>query len=109
MSGDIAKFNAANGTVAARVDVRIPDPAGGSSDSSTMRGPRGLALDESRHRLYVLNKLADSVSVLDTQSLKVLAEVPIGTSNPIPTPQRAARGFLFDARLSGNEIGRAHV
>ena len=101
-SDRIAKFDAANGTVAARVDVRIPDPAGGSNDSSTMRGPRGLALDESRHRLYVLNKLADSVSVLDTQSLKVLAEVPIGTSNPIPTPQRAARGFLFDARLSGN-------
>ena len=86
----------ANGTVAARVDVR---PFG---DSRAMRGPRGLAWQHSTGRLYVMNKLVNSVSVIDTAASTLLAEVPAGTHDPMPEVVKHGRGFLFDARLSGN-------
>ena len=53
-------------------------------------------------RLYVLNKISNSVTVIGTASGSVLAEVPAGSHDPTPTSIREGRGFLFDARLSGN-------
>jgi YVTN family beta-propeller protein len=85
-----------SGTVAARVDLR---PAGGSR---VMRGPRGLAWQQNHQRLYVMNKLANSVSVIDTAAGTLIAEVPAGTHDPTPSIVKEGRGFLFDARLSGN-------
>ena len=85
-----------NGTVAARVDLR---PVG---SSRVMRGPRGLAWQQSTQRLYVMNKLANSVSVVDTATGTLLSEVPAGMHDPMPDAIKQGRGFLFDARLSGN-------
>jgi YVTN family beta-propeller protein len=85
-----------NGTVTARVDVR---PSGGTR---AMRGPRGLAWQQGNQRLYVMNKLANSVSVIDTAADTLVAEVPAGTHDPMPEAIKQGRGFLFDARLSGN-------
>jgi len=85
-----------DGSVTARVDVR---PAGGSG---AMRGPRGLALHAGQQRLYVLNKLANTVTVIDTATAAVLSEVPAGSHDPMPLAVKHGRGFLFDARLSGN-------
>jgi YVTN family beta-propeller protein len=94
-----------DGSVAARVDVRIPG-------SAAMRGPRGLALHAGQGRLYVMNKLANTVTVIDTAAAAVLAEVPAGSHDPMPAPIKNGRGFLFDARLSGNgtaSCGSCHL
>lgn len=74
-----------NGSVASRVDLR---PSG---DSRQMRGPRGLAWRERTHRLYVMNKLANSVSVIDSASGTVVAEVPVGSHDPMPLEVKEGR------------------
>lgn len=101
-SDRVAKLNAADGTVTARIDVRTPPEDGSTNDSRRMRGPRGLALHEGHERLYVLNKLANSISVIDTGTDQVMAEVTTGSFDPTPVAVKEGRGFLFDARLSGN-------
>ena len=67
-----------------------------------MRGPRGLALNAAAQRLYVLNRMANTLSVIDTTGDKVLRELPVGSYAPTPAFIRQGRGFLYDARLSGN-------
>jgi YVTN family beta-propeller protein len=67
-----------------------------------MRGPRGLVLDEVRGKLYSLNKLSSSLSVIDTNTLAVSSELALSSYDPMPAAIRAGRGYLFDARLSGN-------
>ncbi len=98
-SDRVARVHAATGAVFTRVDVR---PGGGGS--SDMRGPRGLALHPGNGRLYVLNKLSETVSVIDTGAAEpaVVAEVDLSSHEPLPPEVKHGRGFLFDARLSGN-------
>jgi YVTN family beta-propeller protein len=111
-SDRVAKLNAADATVLARVDVRTAPNDGLPNDSRRMRGPRALALHESLGRLFVLNKLANSISVIDTATAQVVAEVPAGSADPTPAVAKEGRGFLFDARLSGNgtaSCGTCHV
>lgn len=88
---------AADGTVLARVDVRQP-----AGNSRVMRGPRGLVLHPSLPRLYVLNRVSNTITVLDTGSLTILAETGAASRHAIPDYIREGRGFVFDARLSGN-------
>ncbi len=90
------------GVVTQRVDVRTPPVGGGDNGSRRMRGPRGLAWKISTARLYVLNKLANTISVIDTNANAVAAEVAAGSYDPMPANLKEGRGFLFDARLSGN-------
>ncbi len=97
-SDRIARVNPADASVLARVDLRT----GADSSASAMRGPRGLALDEASHRLFVLNKLSHTLSVVSTETLAVSHEIPISALNPTPPSVKAGRGYLFDARLSGN-------
>lgn len=107
-SDRVAKLNAADATVLARVDVRVPTTTG----SRQMRGPRGLAWHEGLQRLYALNKLANTISVIDTTTATLLAEVPAGSYDPTPLAAKEGRGFLFDARLSGNgttSCGTCHL
>ncbi len=98
-SDRVAKVDAATGAVVGRVDVR---PAGG--DSGVMRGPRGLALDEGRGRLYVLHKLAEKVGVVDVNGVvpEQVAEVDLSGHEPLSAQVKHGRGYLYDARLSGN-------
>lgn len=107
----VAAFNsdrvarlANDGTVTARVDVRLPRPPGSTepNDSQFMRGPRGLAINATGTRLYVLNKLSNTISVIDPATATVLTEVPAGSYDPTPPAIKAGRGYLYDARLSGN-------
>lgn len=93
----VAHVSAVTGTVLRRIDLRPP-----SSDSSQMRGPRALALDAECERLYVLNRLAGSIGVIDTARGELLSETPLASYYPMPEPLREGRGFLYDARLSGN-------
>lgn len=99
-SDRVAKIDPATGDVLARVDVRTD---GGSS--ANMRGPRALALHGTQPRLFVLNKLSSSISVIDTATATVTAEVELSQDDLMPVAIRAGRGFLFDARLSGNGTG----
>lgn len=64
-------------------------------------GPAGLAYDRRRARLYVLNHLDASISVVDTQARRTLATVPL-RHDPTPQVIRAGRPLLYDAaRTSG--------
>lgn len=60
------------------------------------QGPTGLALDETRQRLYVLNRFDQTVSVVDTTSKAQVSQVAIGV-NPEPPAVRNGRRFLYDA------------
>ncbi len=98
-SDRVARVDAATGAVLSRVDVRA-----GGGDSGVMRGPRGLVMHPASGRLFVLNKLAETLSVIDTQAAEpvVIAEVELSAHDPLPPEVKQGRGFLFDARLSGN-------
>lgn len=96
-SDRVARIDAATASILTRVDVRTPLSAG----SRHMRGPRGLALRESTGRLYVLNKLANTVSVIATSNSSVVAETSLSGRAALPNDAMEGRGFLFDARLSG--------
>jgi YVTN family beta-propeller protein len=103
-SDRVAKVSSA-GAVLARVDVR-PVSANGSRE---MRGPRGLVLGMDGSRLFVLNKLSNTITTVDTASATVLAEVAAGSHDPMPQNIREGRGLLFDARLSGNGTGSCAI
>lgn len=103
-SDRVARVSSA-GVVLDRVDVR---PAG-ANGSREMRGPRGLALSTDSGRLYVLNKLSNTICVVDTAASSVIAEVPAGSRDPMPAAIKEGRGFLFDARLSGNGLSSCAV
>ncbi len=59
-------------------------------------GPTGLALDEARSRLYVLNRFDLTLSVVNTTTKTQNAVVPLGF-NPEPAAVRVGRRFLYDA------------
>lgn len=90
----------ASGNVLARIEI---GPSSGTTiNPRTKRGPRGLALNAAADRLYVLNRIANTLSVVDTTAETVLREVPVGSFDPTPAFVREGRGFLYDAKLSGN-------
>lgn len=106
-SDRVARFSTSDGSVMERINLR---PQG--LDSRAMRGPRALVLQESRQRLYVLNKLSNTIAAINTSTGMLSAEVPIGSYDPMPQSIREGRGFLFDANLSGNgtvSCGTCHL
>lgn len=95
-SGKIGVFDVADiegNTFNPTVDSANYIPVGG--------GPAGMALDESRNRLYVLERFANELAVIDLASNNTLQVVPL--SNPEPSTAMLGRPFLYDADLtSGN-------
>jgi YVTN family beta-propeller protein len=89
-----------NGNILARIE--IGNAIGSSSDPRNKRGPRGLALNASAQRLYVLNRISNTLTIIDTASDTVLKEMPLGSYDPTPAVIRNGRGFLYDTKLSGN-------
>jgi YVTN family beta-propeller protein len=65
------------------------------------RGPTGLALDEGRERLYVLNRFDETLSVVNTVTSNEVVQLSVGF-NPEPKSVREGRLFLYDARLSAH-------
>lgn len=105
-SDRIAKIDAVTGEILARLDIRQ------GASTASMRGPRGLVLDEANERLFVLNKFSNSLFVINTRLLSVTAEITPINYDPMPRAVREGRGFLFDARLSGNgtvSCGICHI
>lgn len=96
----IAVLDVATGAVIARIEVG--GTPGTIIDTRNKRGPRGLALHPSADRLYVLNNLSATLTVIDTASRTVLDEQPIATVDPMPIAEREGRKFLYDSKLSGN-------
>jgi len=79
-----------------RADLQPPIEVG--------EGPTGLALDENRNRLYVLNRFAGSISVIDTNLEVELGRVPL--FDPTPTAIRVGRKHLYDTRKNS---GLGHI
>jgi DNA-binding beta-propeller fold protein YncE len=82
--------------------IEVGNAIGSVADPRNKRGPRGLALNATTQRLYVLNRIANTLSIIDTSTDTLLKELPIGGFDPTPAAIRAGRGFLYDAKLSGN-------
>ncbi|MDQ6859736.1 MAG: beta-propeller fold lactonase family protein, partial [Verrucomicrobiota bacterium] len=95
-SDRVAKV-ASNGNILGRIEI-----GGAGIDSRHKRGPRGLALNAATHQLYVLNRISNTITVVDATTNRVMNEVPVGAFDPTPQVIREGRGFLYDARLSGN-------
>lgn len=85
--------------------INIPTVGG----AAAMAGPRGLALkasdpsapDDPGARLYVLNRLDQSVTVIDPVAETVVSSFAL-RSDPTPPWIHAGRRFLYSAKLSGN-------
>lgn len=77
-------------------------------------GPSGLALDETRDRLYVLDRIDASIRVIQhpTGASPAVSRVPL-PFNPEPSVVTQGRQFLYDAlNTSGhgdNSCGTCHV
>jgi len=94
-----------NGNVLGFVEVSQASGSGSNVDPVHKRGPRGLALNAGANTLYCLNRITDSISVINTSSFNsVSQEIPVGI-NPEPSQVKAGRGFLYDAKLSGTGTG----
>lgn len=76
---DPRMFAAASGTVS------VVDIASGAETATIEVGlhPTAMALDVSRHRLYVANSSSDTISAIDTQSNKVVASLPVRPNNDL--------------------------
>lgn len=80
----------------------VVDAAGRRLQESSIEledGPTGLALDESRGRLYVLNRFSASVSTVDLNSLTVVGRVAF--YDPTPSDIKAGRRLFYNTRNSG--------
>src|ERR1019366_1615749 len=86
------------------VEVSQPSGSGSNVDPAHKRGPRGLALNANAQTLYSLNRISNPISIIDTGTKAVTSEVAVGT-DPTPPLLKAGRGFLYDAKLSGNGTG----
>lgn len=80
--------------------IELDDAPAANTDPQSKRGPRSLAIHRNGAILYVLNRLTNSVSVVDVDSENVVDELML--NDPTPDFIRAGRGYLFDAKMSGN-------
>lgn len=99
-SDRIARVDAASGNITARIEL-CPTAVGSAADPRNKRGTRGLALNPGA-ALYALNRFANTISIVQLASYTVAREIPIGSYDPTTTTIRQGRGFLYDAKLSGN-------
>ena len=97
-------FDTNTGTVSGFVEID-PQATGATVNPVSKRGPRGLALNVSAHLLYVLNRIYNTISIVNLSNNTVTAEIPTGTVDPTPVAIRNGRGFLYDHKLSGNGTG----
>jgi DNA-binding beta-propeller fold protein YncE len=75
-------------------DTFVPSPARQIEVSGG--GPIGLVLDDRERRLFVLTRLDNSITVLDTATRHEVGKVPL--YNPEPASVQQGRRLLYDAR-----------
>jgi len=61
--------------------------------------PRGLALSRDGHRLFVANRLDDTISVIDTRTDRVASTVGLDAPKPVSSMRRGEQTF-YTARYS---------
>jgi len=93
-----------SGNVLARIEID-PNATGANLDTANKRGPRGLAINTAANVLYVMNRISNTISIVNTSSNTLLSEIPTGTNDPTPAVIKQGRGFLYDAKLSGSGTG----
>ncbi|MDB6126062.1 MAG: hypothetical protein JWQ71_5055 [Pedosphaera sp.] len=75
------------------------------------QGPTGLALDESRHRLFVYNRFVGSISTVDTISETVVDTLPL--FDPTPQVIKVGRPHLYNTHQTSGlgqiACGSCHV
>jgi YVTN family beta-propeller protein len=82
--------------------VGIINPAGEVQGRINVgQGPTGLAVDDARQRLYVLNRFDQTVSTVDLSAKTQVNAVELGF-NPEPQIIRDGRRFLYDGSLSAH-------
>src|SRR4051812_5465178 len=99
-SDRVAMVDANSGAVIARIELN-PSAIGSATDSRSKRGPRGLALKPGL-ALYVINRISNTMTVIDPVTRGIVREIPVGSFDPTPAIIRQGRGFLYDTKLSGN-------
>ncbi len=93
-----------NGNVLSRIEIN-PQATGATVNPGAKRGPRGLAINNNTNFLYVMNRISNTISVIDTTAGTTKKELRTGSKDPTPAVIRSGRGFLYDAKLSGNGTG----
>jgi len=68
------------------------------------RGPTGVAIDDARQRVYVLNKFDGSISIIDAASLTEIQRVTL--FDPTPAVIRTGRPHLYDTHKNSG-LGQA--
>jgi YVTN family beta-propeller protein len=63
------------------------------------RNPRGIALSADGSRLYIANRLDDSVSILDTAARKIVGTIALGGPAVI-NPQRRGERLFYSSKFS---------
>jgi len=77
---------------------------GGAPVLEVGEGPTGMALDEARRRLYVLNRFSATLSVVDTETVAVVGTVPL--FDPTPAAIKAGRKHLYNT-VQTSGLGQA--
>jgi DNA-binding beta-propeller fold protein YncE len=85
-----------NGNIVSRIEI------GTATGPREKRGPRGVAVSNDGQHLYVLNRISNTITVVATAGGSPVNELAIGSFDPTPQVIRSGRGFLYDAKLSGN-------
>ncbi len=75
-------------------------PSAGSHIPLTGGGPTGIVLDDQRHRLFVLTRFDNAISVIDTATRREIGHKKM--HNPEPASVTAGRRFLYDASFSSS-------
>ena len=96
----IGIFDTTINAVSSFIEIN-PQAIGTIANPASKRGPRGLALSPS-NVLYVLNRISNTISVINLATSSIVAEIPSGSTDPTPPAIKNGRGFLYDAKLSGN-------
>jgi DNA-binding beta-propeller fold protein YncE len=97
-SGKVAVFDVAALDQAAQSGQGAPAP----TFLNTGAGPTGLAVDSETNRLYVMNRIDQTISVIDTVSkARIGPDVAVGY-DPTPDSVRNGRRFLYDAQNSAH-------
>lgn len=88
-------------------NVIVIDAAGARADAGEIgvgQGPSGLAIDDARGRLYVMNRFGASVSVIDLVGETVIESV--GYYDPTPETIRAGRPHFYNTQATSG-LGQA--
>jgi DNA-binding beta-propeller fold protein YncE len=100
----VAIFDTSVNAVSSFIEID-PQAIGAIANPASKRGPRGLALSKTGNVLYVLNRISNTISIVNLSNNTVSSEIATGSFDPTPVAIRNGRGFLYDAKLSGNGTG----